>query len=85
MMSILDQIIEPQNGSFSVELARYVVELEFPKWMQQRHTELQRKAQDATLSEQEQAELDEYLSANALLMILQSKGRISLRKHNTAA
>jgi hypothetical protein len=37
------------------------------------------------LSEQEEAELDEFLAANALLTILQSKARVSLKKHNPAA
>jgi len=52
---------------------------------QARYAELARKVQDAGLSEQEGAELDEFLVANAWLTILQSKARISLKQHNQAA
>jgi hypothetical protein len=36
-----------------------------------------------SLTEEEQADLDEFVAANALLTILQSKARISLRKHQS--
>jgi hypothetical protein len=41
--------------------------------------------QEGTLSSHEDAELNEFLAANALLTILQSKARLSLKKHNPAA
>ena len=85
MPSILEQIIDSQNGTLSPEVARYLLTLEFPERLQQRHLELQQKVEQTTLSPEEQIELDEYLNANALLMILQSKARVSLRKHTTAA
>jgi len=59
--------------------------LDFPASEQARYTELARKVQDAGLTAQEEAELDEFLAANALLTILQSKARLSLKKHNQAA
>jgi len=33
----------------------------------------------------EQIEIDEFLTVNALLTVLQSKARVSLKKHNSAA
>ena len=79
--AILEQIVEPNKGGFSAEHARYVLSLSFPQSVQARYTALSEKAQDGTLSESEQAELDAYLRTNALLMVLQSKARVSLRKH----
>jgi hypothetical protein len=41
--------------------------------------------QSGVMTEQEEAELNEFLAANALLTILQSKARISIKKHNPVA
>lgn len=83
--SILERIIEPQRGGFSNEHARYVLSLDFSAEEQARYGELAHKVQDGNLTEQEEAELNEFVAANALLAILQSKARISLKKHNPAA
>ena len=82
--SILERIIEPQTGGFSVEHARYVLSLDFSSEEEAHYAELAVKAQDGDLTEQEDAELDEFVAANALLTILQSKARTSLKKHNPA-
>jgi hypothetical protein len=83
--SILERIIEPQRGGFSNEHARYVLSLDFSAEEQARYADLARKVQDGHLTEQEEAELNEFVAANAILTILQSKARISLKKHNPAA
>ena len=83
--SIIERIIEPQKGGFSNEHARYVLSLDFSTEEQARYAELARKVQVTPLTEQEAAELDEFLAANALLTILQSKARNSLKKHTPAA
>jgi hypothetical protein len=83
--SVLDRIIEPRTGGFSDEHARYILSLDFAPEEQARYAELAEKVQLGNLTEQEQADLDEFVTANALLTILQSKARISLRKHNSAA
>jgi hypothetical protein len=83
--SIIERIIEPQVGGFSAEHARYVLSLDFSSEEQARYAELAEKVQGGGLSEQEEAELDEFVAANAWLTILQSKARISLKKHNPAA
>ena len=82
---ILERIIEPEHGGFSEDHARYVLGLSFPNSLQQRYAILAEKAQQGTLSPDDQAELDEYLNANAFLMVLKSKARISLNQHNSAA
>jgi hypothetical protein len=83
-VSILERIIEPQQGGFSQEHARYVLTLDFSPAEQARYAELAQKVQHGSLSTQEEAELDEFLAANSLVTILQSKARVSL-KNNTAA
>lgn len=83
--AILDRIIEPQHGGFSAEHARYVLSLDFLPEERARYAELSDKAQTGSLNSSEQTDLDDFLSVNALLTILQSKARTSLRKHNSAA
>jgi len=82
---ILGRIVEPEAGGFSAELANHVLSLRIPPAMQGRSTELSEKAQQGTLTEQEQAELDAYLTANTLLVLLKSKARVSLQARGSAA
>jgi hypothetical protein len=82
---ILEQVIQPQHGGFSPEHARYVLSLDFSSDQRSKYSELSAKAQSGKLSPREQSYLDEFLAANALLMILQSKARVSLKQHNSAA
>jgi hypothetical protein len=83
--SLLERIIKPQRGGFSDEHARYVLSLDFSAEEHAHYAELARKVQEGNLTDQEEAELDEFVLANALLTILQSKARISLKNHNPAA
>ena len=82
---ILEQIIDPKKGGFSPEHARYVMALRIPGFLQKRYAALADKAQNGTLSAQEQRELDEFLDADALLTVLKSKARVSLKRRGTAA
>jgi hypothetical protein len=79
---ILEQIVQPEAGGFSVELARYLLSLSIPDKMKTRCFALSEKAQDGTLTDAEAAELDEFLSADSLLTILKSKARTSLKRHS---
>jgi len=85
LSGILEKIIEPQRGGFSADLAKYVLSLNFAADQQKLYEELSRKAQEGPLSDDEQEKIDGLLSANAFLMVLQSKARISLRQHGFAA
>jgi hypothetical protein len=82
---ILERIVQPKTGGFSPEHARYVLSLTFPKASINRYLKLSEKAQQGTLSSGEEAELDDYLNANTLLSILQSKARASLKKSRSRA
>ncbi|HEX4794763.1 MAG TPA: hypothetical protein VH370_13265 [Humisphaera sp.] len=76
--AILDQIIQPARGGFSAEHARYVLSLEFTAEEHARYAGLSAKAQEGSLTSDEERDLDEFLSVNTFLMILQSKARVSL-------
>jgi hypothetical protein len=83
--SILERVIQPQHGGFSNEHAKYGLSLDFSPEEQARYAGLADKVQGGTLTEEEDAELNEFIAVNALLTILQSKARASLKKHNPAA
>ena len=82
---ILQRVIAPERPTLAPELARYVLTLDFPPADQARYAQLAERAQQGTLSEPEQVELDEYLNVNDFLTVVQSKARTSLKNHNSAA
>jgi hypothetical protein len=84
-MSILERMIDADNGDFTPEVARYFLSLDFSPQEHARCETLSGKAAEGTLSEDEAGELDEFLVANALLGVLQSKARISIRRRTPAA
>jgi hypothetical protein len=83
--SILEGIIKPHRGGLSAEHANYVLSLGFSPKQQARYAKLAAKAQVGSLTAKEQLLLDDFLNANALLIVLQSKARVSLRKRPSAA
>ena len=60
--------------------ARELLSLKFDESDQERMNELSRKAQDGTLTLQEQTEIDSYRRAGYLLGVLWSKARLSLKR-----
>ena len=75
---ILERAIEPTRDALSSELAQYILKLDFPPEDHARYRELAARAHDGALSSDEQTELDDYLSVNTLLTIMQSTARVSL-------
>ena len=76
--AILTRVIDPENGNMPPEVARFFLRLDFSPSDHQRMAELSSKAQDATLTSDEEAELDGLLNVNDFLAIVQSKARRSL-------
>jgi hypothetical protein len=76
---IFRRVIEPERGSFSKELAQFVMNLDFHGADHARYEELSAKAQEGTLSQPEAAELDSYLQVDSLLAVLRLKAERSLR------
>ena len=81
---LLERIIDAKGGGFAEEHAKYILSLDFAPEQHARYAELAEKAQAGSLSEDEAAEIDEFLAANSLLMVLQSKARRSLQGRHTA-
>lgn len=77
---IFRRVIEPEKGSFSPELARVVLDLDFRGEDHTRYEALSAKAQEGTLSPQEADELDSYLHVDSLLAILRLKAERSLQR-----
>jgi hypothetical protein len=78
--TIFERLLRAEEGDLPPDLARYLLNLGFPAPDQERFAALSARAQEGTLSPDEQAELDGYLHVNDLLAILQSKARQSLRR-----
>ena len=83
--SILERIMRPSQGGFSSEFAREVLKFGFPPDDHARYQELSEKAQKGKLSDQEVADLEEYLNINDFLTILKAKAEASLGKQGSAA
>ncbi len=77
---ILGRVIDPQNPSFTREAAQSVLELQFPPRDVTRMNELAEKARGASLEVTETEELNSYLLIGAVLDLMHSKARISLKK-----
>jgi hypothetical protein len=82
---IIEKMIQPKPGTFSPGHAEYVLSLHFSRQQHARYDALSKKASAGKLSLSQRAELEDMLTANAVLSILHSKARISLRKATTAA
>lgn len=84
-LPILERMIQPDRGNLSEEHAKYVLSLAFSSAEQARYVALAEKAQQGTLTPEESEEIDAFITANGLLMILQAKARRSLKHRQPAA
>jgi len=83
--SALERIIQPGQGTLAADLAEFILKLDFPPADHERYRQLSAKAQEGALTADEQADLDDLLTANDVLTILQSKARLSISRRNPAA
>lgn len=84
-ISILERLIDPSHGDFTPDVAKYFLSFDFSPEQYARFEVLSGKAAEGALSPEEAAELDELIAANALLTVLQSKARLSIRQQTPAA
>jgi hypothetical protein len=77
--SVLERVIQAQQGGLSFEVAKFILSLSFPVSDVKRSRELSEKAQMGSLTEAEKAELDDLLTTNDVLMILKSSARLRLK------
>jgi hypothetical protein len=83
--SIFSRVIQPDVGSLPVDLARYVLTLDFRPDDHARYEELSAKAQEGDLTPQEADELDGYLHVDSLLSIMRLKADRSLKGNGGAS
>jgi hypothetical protein len=80
-VSILNRILRPDAPTFSHEVAREILALDFDQADKDRMRQLSAKARAGTLSAEEDAEAGKYELVGHLLNILQSRARRSLKSH----
>jgi hypothetical protein len=79
--SVLSRIIRPDQDDLSPEATRSILKLRFEEEDLRRMHELAEKNQRGELSEPERSELGEYRQAGLVLDLLQSRARLSLKRH----
>jgi len=77
----LDRFLDPVTDALTPETARAIVNLRADAETQARIDELRRKANDGTLTAEEDAEYKEFVEAVDIVSILESKARKFLAKH----
>lgn len=81
---IWTRLILPDEPDLAPEVAKYFLTLGFTETEQNRYEALASKEQ-RDLSHDERSELEEFAHANTVLMLLQSKARLSLKRRQPAA
>ena len=82
--SALERVFQPAQGDLPLAVARELLKFDFPPEDHARYEALSEKAQLGTLTPDEQADLDDLLAANDVLMILRAKAQISINKSSAA-
>lgn len=82
---ILARTIKPEQGDMSVEAARSILDFRLPPEDCARVDGLAAKARQGALGQEERLELDEYERVTALLELMQSKARLSLKQVGLSA
>ena len=77
--AILRRVIRPEVGDISQEAARALLTFRFAESDHIRMAELSAKAQEGSLTQAEEEELDGYINVSHFIAFVQSKARISLK------
>jgi hypothetical protein len=85
IVSILQRLIEAGQGSLSPAAAQTILQIHFGDADQARVRELASRSNDGTLTVEEAVEYDSYLAADEVLSLWQSKARLFLKNHSSAA
>jgi hypothetical protein len=80
--SYLDRFLEPVTDALTPEVARALVGLRADSELTAHIEQLRRKAEEAALTPEEDAEYKEFVEAVDVLSIIQSKARKVLAKHS---
>jgi len=82
---ILARVVGPENPNFTPEVARSILELRFSPADNDRMNELAAKARQGALSEEEESGLHAYLFVGAMVDLMHSKARLSLRESGSGS
>lgn len=74
-VSSLDRLFDPVNGCLTPEVARRIVDWRPEEQLRRRIEELGRKADEGTLTPEEDAEYREYIDEGDVIALLQAKAR----------
>lgn len=77
--AIWERLIDPSDDDLSPEVARFLLRLDFRETDHARMEELAQRSNEGTLTQDEQAELQNYVRIGNVLALMQSKARLSLR------
>jgi hypothetical protein len=80
-MNYLDRLLNPVSEAFTPELARKIVEIRADAELEGQINSLRRKANDGTITPEEDADYKEFVEAVDLLSIFQAKARRFLSQH----
>ncbi len=79
--SYLDRLLDPVFESFTPSLARKIVGLRVDADVERHVAELRRKANDGTLTPEEDAEYKDFVESVDVISILQAKAQRFLAQH----
>lgn len=82
-VSYLDRFLEPVTEVLTPEVARAIAGLRADPALQAHIDELRRKANEGTLTAQEDAEYKDFVEALDVISIIQAKARRFLAEHPT--
>lgn len=80
--SYLDRFLDPVTDAFTPELARVIVDLRADAETETRINLLREKANDGTLTPEEEAEYKDFVEAVDIISIFQSKARKFLARRS---
>ncbi len=81
-ISYLDRFLDPVAEALTPEAARAIAELRVDPELAARIEELRRKANEGTLTSEEEAEYKDFVEALDVISIIQAKARRFLAKHS---
>lgn len=77
--AILSRLVNPAKGTLPASAARAILQITFSAGDRERMNELAAKNRDGVLTEEEHAELNDYLRIGSFLSLLKAKARRSLK------
>ena len=77
--AIFSRVLEPEKGTLSAAAAKTILDLDFNQVDKDRMRELSAKAREGILTDEEQAEINNYERVGHILSLMKSKARLSLK------